>query len=84
MTQSARWKLRNPPHSLAFSIALKECFNGDGAVVSYLKQCLNKKGDSRETYARGISLCVRDLQHVRTCPLQFVTSRTVNIEVRLI
>jgi hypothetical protein len=26
----------NPPHSLVLSIALKESFNGDGAVVSYL------------------------------------------------
>jgi hypothetical protein len=29
-------ELRNPPHSLTFSIALKESFNGDGAVASYL------------------------------------------------
>jgi hypothetical protein len=26
----------NPPHSLAFSIAHKESFIGDGAVVAYL------------------------------------------------
>jgi hypothetical protein len=41
-------ELRNPPHSLAFSIALKESFNGDGAVVSYL----NNVRTTKETRSR--------------------------------
>src|SRR6202165_2391404 len=49
----AAWRL--------LSIALKEDFNGDGAVVSYL----NNKGDNHETRDNSISLCVRALQHVR-------------------
>lgn len=36
-------ELRNPPHSLAFSIALKESFSGDGAVVSYLNNVRTTK-----------------------------------------
>jgi len=45
------------------SIPLKEDFSGDGPVVSYL----NDKGDNHETYDNSISLCVRALQHGRTC-----------------
>jgi hypothetical protein len=49
----------NPPHSLVLSIALKESFNGDGAVVSYLN---NVRG-TKETIVKlrhGISVCVRE------------------------
>jgi hypothetical protein len=49
-------------HSMR-SIPLKEDFSGDGPVVSYL---INE-GDNHETYDNSISLCVRALQHGRTC-----------------
>jgi hypothetical protein len=50
-------------NSFASSTVLKQGFNGDGAVVSYLKN----KGDNHETYDNSISLCVRALQHGRAC-----------------
>jgi hypothetical protein len=50
-------------NSFASSTVLKQGFNGDGAVVSYLEN----KGDNHETYDNSISLCVRALQHGRAC-----------------
>jgi hypothetical protein len=50
-------------NSFASSTVLKQGFNGNGAVVSYLEN----KGDNHETYDNSISLCVRALQHGRTC-----------------
>src|ERR1700694_1561479 len=50
-------------NSFASSTVFKQGFNGDGAVVSYLEN----KGDNHETYDNSISLCIRALQHGRTC-----------------
>jgi hypothetical protein len=50
-------------NSFASSTVLKQGFNGDGAVVSYLEN----KGDNHETCDNSISLCVRALQHGRAC-----------------
>jgi hypothetical protein len=50
-------------NSFASSAVLKQGFNGDRAVVSYLEN----KGDNHETYDNSISLCVRALQHGRAC-----------------
>ena len=41
---------------------IKQGFNGDGALVSYLEN----KGDNHETYDPGTCLCVRALKYVRT------------------
>jgi hypothetical protein len=50
-------------NGFASSTVLKQGFNGDGAVVSYLKN----KGDDHETYDPSTGLCVRALKYVRTC-----------------
>jgi hypothetical protein len=50
-------------NGFASSTVLKQGFNGDGAVVSYLKN----KGDDHETYDPGTGLCVRALKYVRIC-----------------
>jgi hypothetical protein len=42
---------------------LKQGFNGDAAVVSYL----GNKGDDHETYDPGTGVRVRALKYVRTC-----------------
>jgi hypothetical protein len=49
----------NPPHSLVLSIALKESFNGDGAVVSYLN-------DVRRTMALASAFANRSSSHYVT------------------
>src|ERR1700716_3308152 len=49
--------------SLAASIALKEEFNGDGAIVSYLRN----KGDNHEIHHNRTGNCIHCPEHVRTC-----------------
>jgi hypothetical protein len=49
--------------SLAFSVALKEGFNGDGALVSYLNIVCTTKVTTVKTCGNGISLRVHALQH---------------------
>ena len=68
--ERVRVRLLCPPYELlrdvngfASSTMLKQGFNGDGAVVSYLKN----KGDDHETYDPSTGLCVRALKYVRTC-----------------
>ncbi|MET0218563.1 MAG: hypothetical protein ABW205_11670, partial [Burkholderiales bacterium] len=46
-------------NNFASSTVIKQGFNGDGAVVSYLEN----KGDNHETCDPGTSLCVRALKY---------------------
>jgi hypothetical protein len=60
--QKQKLALRDVNNFASFTV-LKQGFNGDGAVVSYLEN----KGDNHETYDNSIGLCVRALQHGRAC-----------------
>jgi hypothetical protein len=63
--RATRWLMRATGYvaSTKKCGVLKQGFNSEGAVVSYLEN----KGDDHETYDSGTGLGIRALNYVRTC-----------------